>query len=865
MNRLIKSSQNPFNSPVLPMQRYFSALFCALVVLSCIPSLAQAPPSADAYVTTTQPNSNFGSSSLLPVQPGTTSYIRLNLGILPANPPIAKATLRLYVNAVVAPGSFDVYQVGNAWTERGISFSSAPQLGPSATGGHPVSITSASRNQFVLIDITPLVQAWASGSIPNNGVALALSGVTGSFSFDSKESSGHGPELELVLGSAPIATLGASSPSNQLTNPTMPMAPADPYIDNGTSLQTEAAFNIDGSGSANSFNSATAYQIGGASVFTIGTPSDSNLFIGSNAGTNNVSGTGQFNVFVGASAGLSNTTGVSNMFLGTGAGQSNLSGSYNTFIGTWSGVSNSTGHHNIFVGAGAGHSVTTAQYDTMFGTNSGLNTTTGEQNAFFGGGAGLANTSGSVNVFFGTGAGSNNTTGSNNVYIGSYAGYKADAMASNNIDIGTQGAAGENNTIRIGDPANQTSAFLAGVNGASTASGVPVFIDSTGKLGTAGGSVSFTQVTGTVTSPQLTGTYSNQVVLSNPTNSFSGTFAGNGSALAGVTSGLSWPIVKKSSNYAVQATDFSTPTTVGNFLIATGTTSLTFTLPNPAPPNGDCVAIGNVIDAGINSGTNTFLTVNGNGLPVDATAGYNPAHPRRADYFYCSDGSGYFRLGFTQNGVSEIGPWIKTYDTGTVNVMTSTYRNGMDFGLTDGTLIYLLPKFANTSAVVTLNLNGLGPYRIFKYGNQALASGDLSTTAYAHLIWNVNGAKWELLNPQTNNGTVTAVTATAPLVSSGGATPNISCPTCITTAALTGTTGSIGGGALTAGSCTSGTASVTGATVGHPVYVSASDGSLPNPFTLLSAAVTSASTVTVQLCAVASNTPAAKTYNVATQ
>lgn len=81
---------------------------------------------------------------------------------------------------------------------------------------------------------------------------------------------------------------------------------------------------------------------------------------------------------------------------------------------------------------------------------------------------------------------------------------------------------------------------------------------------------------------------------------------------------------------------------------------------------------------------------------------------------------------------------------------------------------------------------------------------------------------------------------------------------------FTGTSASIGGGALTAGTCASGTATVSGAVVGHPVYVSASDGTLPNALATLSASVTSANTVTVQICAIALVTPAAKTYNVAT-
>ena len=79
---------------------------------------------------------------------------------------------------------------------------------------------------------------------------------------------------------------------------------------------------------------------------------------------------------------------------------------------------------------------------------------------------------------------------------------------------------------------------------------------------------------------------------------------------------------------------------------------------------------------------------------------------------------------------------------------------------------------------------------------------------------------------------------------------------------LSGTTGTIGGTALAAGACVSGTVAVSGATVGVPVAVSASDGSLPSGLTMLSGAVTSAGTVSVQVCAVNAVTPRAIAYNV---
>lgn len=77
---------------------------------------------------------------------------------------------------------------------------------------------------------------------------------------------------------------------------------------------------------------------------------------------------------------------------------------------------------------------------------------------------------------------------------------------------------------------------------------------------------------------------------------------------------------------------------------------------------------------------------------------------------------------------------------------------------------------------------------------------------------------------------------------------------------LKGTTGSIGGGALTVGTCTSGTASVTSSTTA--MAVSASPVTYPGDGIYWVAYVSAAGTVTVKVCATASITPTASTYNV---
>lgn len=73
-----------------------------------------------------------------------------------------------------------------------------------------------------------------------------------------------------------------------------------------------------------------------------------------------------------------------------------------------------------------------------------------------------------------------------------------------------------------------------------------------------------------------------------------------------------------------------------------------------------------------------------------------------------------------------------------------------------------------------------------------------------------------------------------------------------------GTTGSIGGGLLSVGSCTSGTATVSGATTG--MVAMASPSSYPGDGVQWQTYVSSANTVTVKVCGIILITPTATTY-----
>jgi Collagen triple helix repeat (20 copies) len=202
--------------------RFPTAALIGLIALTCLPLFAQAPPSADTFVSSAFSKTNFGSVGAMNVGPGSTSYVQFNLSGIPSGATVTKATLRLYVDLVISNGTFDVYQVNKSWSEGALTYNNQPlPLGVSATGGHPVSVTSSSFNQFLLIDVTSLVQGWVGATIPNNGVALALPiGSAANFYLDSKESllTANGPELEIALAGAagpqgPQGPQGTQGPS----------------------------------------------------------------------------------------------------------------------------------------------------------------------------------------------------------------------------------------------------------------------------------------------------------------------------------------------------------------------------------------------------------------------------------------------------------------------------------------------------------------------------------------------------------------------------------------------------------------------------------------------------------------------------
>jgi trimeric autotransporter adhesin len=167
--------------------------------------------------------------------------------------------------------------------------------------------------------------------------------------------------------------------------------------------------------------------------------------------------TGVFNTASGAFALFSNTTGTNNTANGSGALPSNTTGASNTANGAFALLGNTTGGNNTANSAYALFSNTTGTNNTANGFGALFNNTTGTNNTTTGVDSLSNNITGGGNVALGFEAGNNQTIGSNNVYIGA----------------GINGVAGESNAC-----------YVASIFGQTSASGIPVLINSSNKLGT---------------------------------------------------------------------------------------------------------------------------------------------------------------------------------------------------------------------------------------------------------------------------------------------------------------------------------------------------------------------------------------------
>ncbi|HKE58386.1 MAG TPA: DNRLRE domain-containing protein, partial [Pyrinomonadaceae bacterium] len=190
-------------------RRILSRLCQAIVLLTallCVSAAAfgQSVVTDDAYINKVpkDTDSNFGTNPNLSVSPTSTAYLKFklrpNLPVGTQSSDVSKATLKIYVGNVLAPGTIDVFQSADNWSEKDLTWRNAPALGDLLA---TVVVDQNTKSQFLLIDVSNAVRQWLDSST-NYGFAFVARDAT-SVTFDSKENSqtSHEPELIVALSS----------------------------------------------------------------------------------------------------------------------------------------------------------------------------------------------------------------------------------------------------------------------------------------------------------------------------------------------------------------------------------------------------------------------------------------------------------------------------------------------------------------------------------------------------------------------------------------------------------------------------------------------------------------------------------------
>jgi microcystin-dependent protein len=164
----------------------------------------------DAFVNAPQPSANFGANQSLLVSRTRTAFLRFDIQPLVDGPASDATRLRLFLNSVQAPGVITFHAVLDSWSEATITAGTAPAVEPVPFAS--AALASSQVGDYLMIDASPVVQAWLDGVLTNHGVAIRANLTDNtSVTFDAKENrqTSHAPELEALPGSGDVQPIGA--------------------------------------------------------------------------------------------------------------------------------------------------------------------------------------------------------------------------------------------------------------------------------------------------------------------------------------------------------------------------------------------------------------------------------------------------------------------------------------------------------------------------------------------------------------------------------------------------------------------------------------------------------------------------------
>ena len=201
--------------------------FLGLSLFSPALARAQAPVTDDTYAQNGTSGNNGTNVHLVVASPNTNAYIRFSLAEIPSTlngSSVEKATLRLFVNDVaITAGNFYIcrLEANQVWTEDTLTGLNHPGC-DLTTPAIEAAVPSGAHQDYLLVDITPIVQYWLNNSGTNNGIGIWSSnpstsvGTGVNVTFDAKEDTdtSHDPQMDIVL------TTGGSAGATGPTGPT---------------------------------------------------------------------------------------------------------------------------------------------------------------------------------------------------------------------------------------------------------------------------------------------------------------------------------------------------------------------------------------------------------------------------------------------------------------------------------------------------------------------------------------------------------------------------------------------------------------------------------------------------------------------
>lgn len=195
-------------------------------------------------------------------------------------------------------------------------------------------------------------------------------------------------------------------------------------------------------------------------------------------------------IFAGASSTFTLDFGLTNLALGSSLPSLNV-GTTNVSYGLQAMAALTNGSGNSIVGYQAAMALTTGSNNCAFGKQSLINLTGSVQNTAIGvSSMQMLGASVGHNTAVGYGSLIALTTGDSNTVLGISAGSLYTGSESSNICVGSNGIAGDNNTIRIGAPGSgsgqQNRAFMAGITAVTVSASAPVGVDTNGQLSSLG-------------------------------------------------------------------------------------------------------------------------------------------------------------------------------------------------------------------------------------------------------------------------------------------------------------------------------------------------------------------------------------------